>query len=83
MAAPASLFAGHALARVCGMLDKVNEVTIKETLVGVTLTGGERTEDDTIGFLGKLVRDKRFHAAEKKLREQVLDKLLGCLARDT
>jgi deoxyhypusine synthase len=65
------------------MLDKVNEVTIKETLVGVTLTSGERTEDDTIGFLGKLVRDERFHAAEKKLREQVLDKLLGRLARDT
>lgn len=83
MTTPAPLLARHALARVRGVLDEFDEVTVEEALVGITLDAGERAEYDTVRFLGQLVRDERFHAAEEKLREQVLDKLLGRLARNT
>lgn len=65
------------------MLDEFDEVAVEKALVGIALDAGERAEDDTVRFLGQLVCDEGLHAAEEKLREQVLNKFLGRLARDT
>jgi hypothetical protein len=69
MATPAPLPAGHALAWVRRVLDEFNDVTIEEAFVAIALGGGEWAENDTVRFLGQLVRDEGFHATEEELWE--------------